>query len=181
VVQLEVCDTGVGMDEETKRRCLEPFFTTKGERGTGLGLAMVYGIAKRHQATIEIDSTVGSDDHAANRQTDSRSARMDTSTWGKDTTGNMPRTLRFCQVFTALRYHRREMDFRIAGGLPASHALPAGARDPCVCRDKGLESGRLAIMLAKHPDVVRRSVCWGRELRSRGRTPGACHHVPASD
>ncbi|MGH6636401.1 MAG: response regulator, partial [Gammaproteobacteria bacterium] len=56
LVRLEVCDTGVGMDEETKRRCLEPFFTTKGERGTGLGLAMVYGMVQRHSAEIEIES-----------------------------------------------------------------------------------------------------------------------------
>ena len=48
------------MDEETRRRCLEPFFTTKGERGTGLGLAMVYGMAQRHNAEIEIESEVGS-------------------------------------------------------------------------------------------------------------------------
>ncbi len=47
------------MDEETRRRCLEPFFTTKGERGTGLGLAMVYGMMQRHSAEIEIDSAVG--------------------------------------------------------------------------------------------------------------------------
>jgi len=58
-VAIEVIDTGVGMDEDTRRRCLEPFFTTKGERGTGLGLAMVYGIVQRHNAEIEIDSTVG--------------------------------------------------------------------------------------------------------------------------
>src|SRR6185503_126923 len=52
-------DTGVGMDDETRRRCLEPFFTTKGERGTGLGLAMVYGMIQRHSAEFEIDSAVG--------------------------------------------------------------------------------------------------------------------------
>lgn len=55
-VQLEVSDSGVGMDETTRRRCLEPFFTTKGERGTGLGLAMVYGMVRRHSAELEIDS-----------------------------------------------------------------------------------------------------------------------------
>lgn len=59
VVQVEVSDTGIGMDAETRKRCLEPFFTTKGERGTGLGLAMVYGIAQRHGAHLEIESVVG--------------------------------------------------------------------------------------------------------------------------
>jgi PAS domain S-box-containing protein len=58
-VQVEIIDAGIGMDEETRRRCLEPFFTTKGERGTGLGLAMVYGAMQRHSADIEIDSEVG--------------------------------------------------------------------------------------------------------------------------
>lgn len=58
-VRIEVGDDGVGMNEETRRRCLEPFFTTKGERGTGLGLAMVYGVAKRHNAEIDIDSAPG--------------------------------------------------------------------------------------------------------------------------
>jgi len=56
---VEIVDSGVGMDEETRRRCLEPFFTTKGERGTGLGLAMVYGILQRHGADLEIDSAPG--------------------------------------------------------------------------------------------------------------------------
>jgi signal transduction histidine kinase/ActR/RegA family two-component response regulator len=59
LVQLEVVDAGVGMDEETRRKCLEPFFTTKGERGTGLGLAMVYGTVQRHSADIEIESSPG--------------------------------------------------------------------------------------------------------------------------
>jgi CheY-like chemotaxis protein/anti-sigma regulatory factor (Ser/Thr protein kinase) len=58
-VLVEVGDTGVGMDDDTRRRCLEPFFTTKGERGTGLGLAMVYGTVQRHNAEIQIDSAPG--------------------------------------------------------------------------------------------------------------------------
>jgi CheY-like chemotaxis protein len=58
-VAIEVSDTGAGMDGDTKQRCLEPFFTTKGERGTGLGLAMVYGMVKRHSADLEIDSIPG--------------------------------------------------------------------------------------------------------------------------
>ncbi|HSS15326.1 MAG TPA: PAS domain S-box protein, partial [Rhizomicrobium sp.] len=58
-VRFEVQDSGVGMDEDTRRRSLEPFFTTKGERGTGLGLAMVYGTAQRHKAALDIDSTPG--------------------------------------------------------------------------------------------------------------------------
>ena len=58
-VSIEIIDSGVGMDEDTRRRCLEPFFTTKGQRGTGLGLAMVYGVAERHGATLDIESQTG--------------------------------------------------------------------------------------------------------------------------
>ena len=58
-VSLEVSDTGVGMTEETRQRCLEPFFSTKGERGSGLGLAMVYGTVKRHRGTLDLNSAVG--------------------------------------------------------------------------------------------------------------------------
>jgi signal transduction histidine kinase/ActR/RegA family two-component response regulator/HAMP domain-containing protein len=58
-VEVQVADTGVGMTEDARRRCLEPFFTTKGERGTGLGLAMVYGIVERHGADLDIDSELG--------------------------------------------------------------------------------------------------------------------------
>lgn len=56
-LQVEVRDNGIGMDEKTRHRCLEPFFSTKAQRGgTGLGLAMVYGMMQRHDGTIEIDS-----------------------------------------------------------------------------------------------------------------------------
>jgi CheY-like chemotaxis protein len=58
-VTLEVRDTGIGMTEDVRRRCLEPFFTTKGDRGSGLGLAMVYGTIQRHEGTIRIDSIPG--------------------------------------------------------------------------------------------------------------------------
>ena len=58
-VLVEVCDTGIGMSEAVRNRCLEPFFTTKGERGTGLGLAMVYGMVQRHGAELEIHSETG--------------------------------------------------------------------------------------------------------------------------
>jgi CheY-like chemotaxis protein len=47
------------MNEETRKRCLEPFFSTKGKRGTGLGLAMVYGVMQRHEGGIEIESEPG--------------------------------------------------------------------------------------------------------------------------
>ena len=56
---IEVADSGTGMTEEVRKRCLEPFFTTKGERGTGLGLSMVFGIIQRHTGTVEIESEVG--------------------------------------------------------------------------------------------------------------------------
>jgi DNA-binding response OmpR family regulator len=58
-VSLEVTDSGIGMDEATRLRCLEPFFTTKGKRGTGMGLAMVYGMAQRHRAGLEVESEPG--------------------------------------------------------------------------------------------------------------------------
>ena len=55
-VVLEVEDNGTGMSEEDQQRCLEPFFTTKGERGTGLGLSLVHGTAQRHGGRIQVES-----------------------------------------------------------------------------------------------------------------------------
>jgi signal transduction histidine kinase len=58
-VVVEISDSGLGMDPATRARCLEPFFSTKGPRRRGLGLALVHGVMRRHQGRLEIRSELG--------------------------------------------------------------------------------------------------------------------------
>jgi signal transduction histidine kinase len=58
-VHCAVSDTGVGMSDEVRRRALEPFFTTKGPGGVGLGLSVAHGILQRHRGDLQIESTAG--------------------------------------------------------------------------------------------------------------------------
>jgi PAS domain S-box-containing protein len=53
---IQVVDSGSGMSEKVRSRCFEPFFSTKAEQGTGLGLSMVYGVVQRHHGQVEIES-----------------------------------------------------------------------------------------------------------------------------
>ena len=58
-VVIHVTDTGTGMTPEVKQRLFDPFFTTKGKAGTGMGLAVSFGIIRRHEGFIEVDSEPG--------------------------------------------------------------------------------------------------------------------------
>jgi len=58
-ITLTVADTGIGMPEPVRRRIFEPFFSTKGEGGSGLGLSMVYSIVRRHGGEIRVESEPG--------------------------------------------------------------------------------------------------------------------------
>ena len=58
-VEALISDTGCGIPKENLDKIFEPFFTTKGQKGTGLGLAVIWGILEKHDGTIKVDSKVG--------------------------------------------------------------------------------------------------------------------------
>lgn len=62
-IQLNITDTGMGMDQVTKDKIFDPFFSTKGEQGTGLGLSQVYGFVKRSGGEIKVYSEPGHGSH----------------------------------------------------------------------------------------------------------------------
>jgi two-component system NtrC family sensor kinase len=58
-VEIKVSDTGAGIPRENLQKIFEPFFTTKGQKGTGLGLAVVWGIIEKHGGRVTVESEVG--------------------------------------------------------------------------------------------------------------------------
>ena len=58
-VLVQITDTGTGMTEEARHRCLEPSFSTKDQAGAGLGLDTVFGIVQRHHGALDLKSEAG--------------------------------------------------------------------------------------------------------------------------
>jgi two-component system NtrC family sensor kinase len=58
-VEVSISDTGIGISEENLAKIFEPFFTTKGQKGTGLGLAVIWGIVDNHDGVIAVESDLG--------------------------------------------------------------------------------------------------------------------------
>lgn len=193
-VEFEIADTGVGMDAETRSHCLEPFFTTKGERGTGLGLPMVYGTLQRHGGEIELVSAPGE----GTRVTLSFPAALDRD--GQPTGMAEPQVLSPRRILlvdddpiviqstreTLTRDgHRVTVADGGRAGIDAFHAA-AAAGEPyhVVITDLGMPhvDGRQVASAVKavHPDtLVVLLTGWGRRLVEAGEVPAHVDRVLA--
>ena len=75
-VKICVRDTGIGMTEEVRTRCIDPFYSTKSQPGAGLGLAMVHGVIRRHAGQLDVTSAPGAgSEFAIFLPSDNRSAQ----------------------------------------------------------------------------------------------------------
>jgi signal transduction histidine kinase/response regulator RpfG family c-di-GMP phosphodiesterase len=185
-VYIEVSDTGAGMDEATRRRCLEPFFTTKGDRGSGLGLAMVYGITQRHGADIDIISAPG--EGTTFRITFPPTSPAAQST-GSLRIQKIPRHTKILLIdddpvlLTSLRevlVHDGHQVQTASGGRVGidafRDALKAGKPFPVVITDLGMPhvDGRAvaaAIKAAEPKTAIIMLTGWGQRLVASGETP----------
>ena len=137
---LEVSDTGSGMSEEVRSRCLEPFFSTKGEKGTGLGLSMVFGIIKRHEGHIEIESTLGKGTTIRIRLP----AMTDTLDATNDETGKLDRSLHVLVVDDEGVTRRVLKNYLTADGH--SVVTAENAEEALGC----FESGKFDLLITDH-------------------------------
>ena len=129
-VVLEVADSGAGMPEDVRQRCLEPFFTTKGE-GSGLGLSVVYGIVERHGGALEVLSTPGAGTRFVLRFPVSSQERQ--SPRGSRKRESPVRSLRILVVEDEEIIRRMLVEYLSVAGHVV-HTAPDGAKGLVECR-----------------------------------------------
>jgi len=94
-LQVHFSDNGIGMPEDVKQKIFEPFFSTKGAHGTGLGLSVSYSIIERHSGSISVDSEPGS---GSNFMVDLPAISAESSSDESSATGNEARTLKILVI-----------------------------------------------------------------------------------
>ncbi len=155
-VLIVVSDTGTGMDAETLEHCRDAFFSTKGDKGTGLGLVMVHETIKGHDGSLNIDSTLGKGTTLTLRLPIGEAAAQEDAAARKMETIRPLRVLmvddhivtqELLKQFLTLAGHRAEV---VGTGAEAVHKLQEGAFD-LVITDRAIPdmSGDIVAMAAK--------------------------------